>query len=75
MVVKISERITLTDEASESSYGIPVAIIGGKVYGPADLVGNGGGHADLLVEAAAIAARLQGTITTDELTWCERFWK
>jgi len=74
MVIKLSDRITLTDEVSSSSYGVPVAIIAGKAHGPRDLVG-GGGHAMELVQAEAITARLHGAITTEELAWCAQFWR
>jgi len=74
MVLKLNERITLTDEHSASSYGQPVAIIGGAVYGPGDRVG-GAGHAREVVQADAIAARLHGRITTDEIEWCSKFWR
>lgn len=36
MNVKLTDRIFLTTEHSASSYGIPVLVIDGEAYGPAD---------------------------------------
>lgn len=36
MTYKLTAEIELSDERSESSYGIPVLVIGGNAYGKAD---------------------------------------
>lgn len=36
MDIKLADRIALTTEHAASSYGIPVLVIDGQAYGPAD---------------------------------------
>ena len=38
MKYNLTSEIELTDERAESSYGIPVLVIGGNAYGKADLL-------------------------------------
>ena len=38
MTYKLTAEIELSDERAESSYGIPVLLIGGNAYGKADLL-------------------------------------
>jgi len=74
MLIKLNERITLSDEVNGARPGVPVAVIGGKLHKPTDRVGKGG-HAAELVQAECVMARLHGAITTDQLMWASRFWK
>ncbi|MGD0728363.1 MAG: hypothetical protein ABSB63_22875 [Spirochaetia bacterium] len=74
MIVVLNNGLELSDERSESSYGIPVAIIDGVAYGPADLLETGE-HAAQRVEIEAGAARFHGRITDGQFLWCSKFWK
>jgi hypothetical protein len=38
MKYNLTSEIELTDERAETSYGIPVLVIGGKAFGKADLL-------------------------------------
>jgi len=73
MTILLSDRITLTDEHSASSYGQPVAIIDGKPYGPHDQV-PGDGHAWSLVFREAVTARLLGHLTAADVESVSVFW-
>jgi len=33
-----AHAVELTDESAESSYGVPVIAVGGRVFGPGDLI-------------------------------------
>lgn len=71
--------ILITDERSECSYGIPVAVVEGKAYGKNEALPIYGADDALnfLFEAAAttvaVAAR-QNPLTEEQIAFVSKFW-
>ena len=76
------KTVTITDEHSASSYGVPVAVVEGEAYGPNDLLPIWANDelnwlndaAKTVVAAASLEMRKNGEITEAEIDFVRKFY-